>query len=106
MANDPYESELFYEQMQGLRDKKLFEQFNETVEKLMEHPELNDGQLKGDRAGTFKKKFFHQRWRITFRYCGFCLQTKKEQCADCLQEKRTPNSIVFLEVFERGEGYD
>lgn len=106
MAYDPYESELFIAQMQGLREKTLKEQFDEAVEKLMEHPELNDGQLKADRAGTFKKKFFHKRYRITFKYCEFCLQTRKKQCADCEQEKRGPKSIIFLEVFERGEGYD
>ena len=106
MAYEPYESELFYKQMQKLRDKTLVEQFDETVEKLMEHPELNDGQLKGDRAGTFKKKFFHRRYRITFKYCEFCLQTKKKQCTDCEQEGRGPKSIIFLEVFERDEGYD
>lgn len=106
MAYDPYESELFSKQMQKLRDKTLWEQFNETIEKLMEHPELNDGPLKGPRSGTFKKKFFHRRYRITFRYCDFCLQTKKQQCQDCQEEKRPAKSIVFLEVFERDEGYD
>jgi len=106
MAYDPYESELFSKQMQNLREKALSEQFDETVEKLIEHPELNDGQLKGPRAGTFKKKFFHKRYRITFKYCAFCLQTKKKQCEDCEREKRSAKSIVFLEVFERGEGYD
>jgi hypothetical protein len=106
MAYDPYESELFSSQMQRLREKTLWEQFNDAVEKLIEHPELNDGQLKGDRAGTFKKKFFHKRYRIIFKYCQFCLQTKKVQCPDCAREERSPDSIIFLEVFERGDGYD
>ena len=106
MAYDPYESALFGSQMQRLRRKDLLEQFDDTVAKLIEHPELNDGQLKGDRTGTFKKKFFHKRYRITFKYCEFCLKTKKTQCSECAQENRSARSITFLEVFERDEGYD
>ena len=106
MAYEPYETELFAAQMQKLRDKALWDQFNKTVENLIEHPELADSSLRGPRSGSFKKKFFHERYRIIFRYCEYCLKTKKKQCSDCAQESRPPNSIVFEEVFERGEGYD
>jgi hypothetical protein len=106
MANARYETELFQEQMAEIRrkDKRAAEQIDAVADRVVANPELNDGQLKGDRAGQFKKKAVERKYRITFSSCGYCLKTNKKKCVGC--EQREDAAVILQEVFARRDGYD
>jgi hypothetical protein len=105
MAYQAYETELFTAQKAAITDKEIRAHFDAAVLKVLENPEVHDGQLKADRAGTFKKKFFNKKWRLTFRYCKFCLKTKKNRCAQCEGGTVPEDALVFIDVFNRRDGY-
>jgi hypothetical protein len=106
MGRSRYETELFMSQMSRFTDKAVKAGLEDAITKILEHPELSDGQLKGPRAGSFKKKVFQKKYRILFRYCDFCLKVRKVRCSDCAEQKRPENSLVFLEAFHRKDDYD
>lgn len=106
MANARYETRLFQEQMVEIRrsDKHAAEQIDAIVARIVSNPEINDGQLKGDRAGQFKKKAVGKKYRIIFKSCAYCMKTRREKCAGC--EEREETAVTLQEVFPRSEGYD
>lgn len=108
MAHTPYESELFAKQRKELCKKNapLEEAIEETIQKIIDNPESNDGSLRGPRAGTLKKKFAKKHYRMTFRYCSYCVAINKVRCDDCVNEGRDMDSVIFIDVFHRDDGYD
>lgn len=106
MANARYETGLFQEQMAEIRrrDKRAAEQIDVIVARIVSNPEASDGQLKGDRAGQFKKKAVGKKYRIIFKSCAYCMKTKKEKCVGC--EEREDTAVTLQEVFPRSDGYD
>jgi hypothetical protein len=106
MPNARYETELFAEQLEELRqdDHRAAEQVDKITARLVANPGLNDGQLKGPLAGHFKKKAVERKYRLVFRYCKWCLAVKKEKCADCAT--RPDDSVVLEQLFPRKDGYD
>jgi hypothetical protein len=106
MANARYETGLFQEQMAEIRrkDKRAAEQIDAVLERVVSNPQANDGQLKGDRAGRFKKKAVEKKYRIVFASCRYSLQTKKQKCEGCAE--REDDSVILEEVFLRRDGYD
>lgn len=105
MPYTPYETELFTAQKAEITDKEIREQFDTAVARILETPEANDGQLKGDRSGEFKKKFFNKKWRFTFRYCKFCVKARKRRCEECEVGKFPDDALIFIDVFNRRDGY-
>lgn len=106
MPNQRYESELYQEQIAEIRrrDKRAAEQIENVVARIVSNPQGNDGALKGDRARSFKKKAVDRKYRITFRYCQWCLAVPKDRCNDCAN--RAPEGVIIEDVFLRRDGYD
>ncbi len=106
MANARYETELFQEQMAEIRrkDRRAAEQIDAVLVRVVSNPEANDGQLKGDRSGRFKKKAAEKKYRIVFASCRYCLQTRKQKCEGCME--REDDSVILEEIFLRRDGYD
>jgi hypothetical protein len=106
MPNSRYETQLFQEQLEDIRrsDKNAAQRIDKVLDRIVQTPQLNDGQLRGPRSGKFKKKAVDQKYRIVFSYCQFCIKTKKERCECCKQ--RPDDSVILEEVFPRSEGYD
>lgn len=103
-----YETELFRDQLGDVRkrDKRAAEQIDSVLERVVASPQAHDGQLKGDLAGHFKKKAVEKKYRIVYRYCRYCMQTKKKRCEDCEGQDREADSVILEEVFLRRDGYD
>ncbi len=106
MPNQRYETELYQEQIAEIRkgDRKAAEQIEAIVGRVIANPHINDGSLKGNRARSFKKKAVDRKYRITFRYCQWCLKVPKERCGDCAA--REEQSVIIEDVFLRRDGYD
>ncbi len=106
MAYQRYQTDLFSGHWLILCQGNVRERLEEALKKILDHPELHDGQLKGPLAGHFKKKAAKKKYRIIYRYCRFCLQTKKAKCKDCAEANIPDNAVIFCEAFLRGEEYD
>jgi mRNA-degrading endonuclease RelE of RelBE toxin-antitoxin system len=102
-----YESELFSKQWKDLckKDKPLEDRFTEVVKAIVLNPENFDGTLKGDRAGSLKKKAVGNHYRLIYRYCKRCLQVDKKRCVECESSQRDADSVIFEEVFHRNDDY-
>ena len=75
------------------------------VDKILEHPELNDGPLKGPLPG--KRKLRVGDFRIVFAMCAECRQTGHTQANDCEFCNETDDrTIVFFDVDLRQKVYE
>ena len=75
------------------------------VDKILHHPELNDGPLRGDLAG--KRKLRLGNFRIVFAMCGECRQTEHIQANDCeFCDETNDRTIVFFDVDLRRKAYE
>ena len=105
MAYVRYETKLFSEQLRKIKksDRAFARRIENAVRRLVKNPHTHDGPLKGPRSGQLKKYVGKNDYRITFKYCEYCLRLNKSKCAECTLPD---NAVVFQEVFLRGEGYD
>lgn len=101
-----YETQLFQEQLAEIRkgSRREAEQIDAVLQRIAEHPEANDGPLKGPRAGQFKKKAVDRKYRILFKWCRHCVRTNKQKCSDCIAAE--DDAVILQEVFLRKDGYD
>jgi len=108
MPYERYETQLFTEQLAEIRrlDKKAAEQLDGATVRIIEHPEVNDGSLKGDRAGSFKKKAVDRKYRIIWRYCQWCIKVRQGRCQDCAAGAFPESVVILEEVRLRRDGYD
>ena len=75
------------------------------VDKILHHPELNDGPLRGPLAG--KRKLRLGNFRIIFAMCAECRQTGHVQANDCEFCNETDDrTIVFFDVDLRRKVYE
>src|SRR5256885_15073086 len=102
MPHQHFESELFGRQFKQLtkKDKPLKEKLEEAIEKILENPANYDSKLRADLDGWVKKKAVKERYRLIYKYCGLCTESKKERCAGCSEGAPC---VLFREVFHRDE---
>ena len=74
------------------------------VDKILEHPELNDGPLKGPLAG--KRKLRVGDFRIVFAMCAECRETGHIHMNDCeFCCEASDRTIVFFDAQLRRKAY-
>lgn len=74
------------------------------IDRILERPQENDGQLHGIHRGRLKKYVGRSGWRLVFDWCRACRKANRRQAEACELCGTVPdNSVIFFDLFHKNE---
>jgi hypothetical protein len=76
----------------------------EVINRVLERPQENDGQLHGIHQGRLKKYVGRSGWRLVYDWCRACRKANRRQSLACELCGIIPdNSVIFFDLFHKNE---
>lgn len=99
-------TEHFEARMNKIRgnDPGGYDRVSKVIDRILQNPDIADGQMHGAHRGKFKKYVGRREYRLIYYYCEACRKYNRRLelvCDDC--ETMPDQSVIFFDVFHKNE---
>lgn len=85
-------------------DPPGYRRIRNVIDRMLENPDVADGQMHGALRGKFKKYVGRGQYRLIYYYCELCRKGNRRLLKACERCETIPDrSVVFFDVFHKNE---